>query len=426
MINAAQHNYYITDGILHRDELTTPIEESLTSTPKVIGPTDKSIVFNFSEAMTSLVVPAGIREIAPNTFCGCKQLTAVTFPDGLEKIGTSAFADTSLKQLDIPASVTDIGENAFLFCGELESLTLHDGLKEIGGGAFFGHKKLKQLSFPASLQEIGELAFCAELQIDFTDYFDMLLAKYADAPTPRTAYGDTMLTDVAFREGITDICKGAFFGCDHLKDVKLPESACSVEASAFAPFNILDVFELLTSDEAVNERKWYITRGVLHCAANITPAEDSVPFDFNEDATELIIPEGVRVIAPSAFYDCENLRSVHISGSVKTVCPEAFSLCFKLEQLQLCEGIERLCDSAFHGTGLKEVILPESMKCVEARAFSLCFHLEHVTAQGRGIDLNRYAFLGATALKELTVPGALSLSEDDFFGCDSLRIVSTD
>ena len=57
--------------------------------------------------------------------CGLKE---IELPDGLEKIGDSAFLKCKkLKYIRIPSSVREIGKWAFHGCGELECLEItHD------------------------------------------------------------------------------------------------------------------------------------------------------------------------------------------------------------------------------------------------------------------------------------------------------------
>lgn len=59
--------------------------------------------------------------IGANAFGGAKSLTSVTLPPGsIRFIGAHAFNDCSLTSLTIPASVREIGQNAFLFCDKLK------------------------------------------------------------------------------------------------------------------------------------------------------------------------------------------------------------------------------------------------------------------------------------------------------------------
>ena len=69
-----------------------------------------------------------------------------------------------------------------------------------------------------------------------------------------------------------------------------------------------------------------------------------------------VIPDGVEVIGPSAFHDCEFLERVVIPDSVKFICRIAFLRCRRLISLSLPHGLHSVQYFAFAGcTELKSV-----------------------------------------------------------------------
>lgn len=67
-------------------------------------------------------IPSGIKEIKDSTFSGCTnlELTSKTLPEGLEKIGQTAFKNCqSLTFPVIPSTVKEVNKNAFYECTEL-------------------------------------------------------------------------------------------------------------------------------------------------------------------------------------------------------------------------------------------------------------------------------------------------------------------
>ena len=122
---------------------------------------------------------------------------AVVVPDGVVKIGISAFQDcTNLTQVTIPNSVTQIVHNAFQGCTSLAEVILPDGLQSLNGGVFSGCVSLKHIKLPSGLNWLGNRVF----------------------------EGCTALEELTFPQGVTSISFNSFEGCTHLKRITLPET----------------------------------------------------------------------------------------------------------------------------------------------------------------------------------------------------------
>lgn len=89
-------------------------------------------------------------------------LTTVTIPEGYDRVGNEAFANSSknssITNINFPKSLTLIGESAFENCTNIASITLNEGLENIGKKAFMG-TSLTALKFPSTLQIIHDEAF---------------------------------------------------------------------------------------------------------------------------------------------------------------------------------------------------------------------------------------------------------------------------
>lgn len=70
-------------------------------------------------------------------FRGLKDLREVVLPEGLKKIGFSAFADCiKLDNVVIPEGTTTIAAHAFEKCNKLANITIPKSVKYIGDDAF--------------------------------------------------------------------------------------------------------------------------------------------------------------------------------------------------------------------------------------------------------------------------------------------------
>ena len=77
----------------------------------------EGVVLEYTGTNPEVVIPKGIREIAPYAFAGTK-LESVKFPWTLERVGHSAFYATGLKEITLPARIQQL--DAFAFAGNPE------------------------------------------------------------------------------------------------------------------------------------------------------------------------------------------------------------------------------------------------------------------------------------------------------------------
>lgn len=141
--------------------------------------------------------------------------TTVTIPEGYDRVGNEAFANSSITNINFPNSLTLIGESAFLNCTKIASIKLNEGLENIGKKAFMG-TSLTALHFPSTLQIIHDEAF-----------------------------RDCFIYGLKFNAGLKFIGKGAF--ALHRKDkaettLEIPASMRYIGAIAFGNREYQDVF----------------------------------------------------------------------------------------------------------------------------------------------------------------------------------------
>lgn len=167
--------------------------------------------------ITELTIPATVSyddntymvtKIGNGAFESCKNLTTVTLPATLEKIGEDAFHYSSITSIEIPNTVRTIGMYAFAMCANLTSANLPTGLTTINSCLFLNCSKLTSINIPEKVKTIGRTAFtmCGLTSID-------LPASLVQIGSGAFGYCDK-LTSVTCRALVPPAAEGAFEGVE--------------------------------------------------------------------------------------------------------------------------------------------------------------------------------------------------------------------
>lgn len=135
---------------------------------------------------------------------------------------------------------------------------------------------------------------------------------------------------------------------------------------------------------------------------------------YNGMETDVIVPEGIREIAESAFSGCQmerislpaslkkigkyaffgthNLKSVTIPDGVTTIGKGAFCGSW-IETVVLPKKLKSIGEETFSLSKLREIIFPNGLKTIGNSAFSSCFHLEKVIFPDSIEKIGDFAFL---------------------------------
>jgi hypothetical protein len=100
-----------------------------------------------------------VKKIGNNSLRDAPALTSVVIPDGLKDIGNSSFAScTGITSLVLPASVDSIEDWAFYGCTKLASINIPNGIKAITEHTF-QQSGLTSITLPASVKTLKVCAF---------------------------------------------------------------------------------------------------------------------------------------------------------------------------------------------------------------------------------------------------------------------------
>ena len=158
-------------------------------------------------------IPNSVTEIGEYAFYGCTSLERIHIPDSVTEIGDSTFQRCiSLNEVVIPDSVTEIGDDAFEECTSLEKVHIPDSVTEISYSAF---QRCIHAFFKVSKDNRHYSSHSGAL---FDKDGRILLAGYS-----LVRDGRCMIP-----ECVKIIGDGAFFGCESLSEVVIPDSVTGI------------------------------------------------------------------------------------------------------------------------------------------------------------------------------------------------------
>ena len=230
-------------------------------------------------------------------------------PKTLKKIGKSAFScNVLLKELIIPESVEEIGRNLLFFSIKVEKVRLPDNLEVMNDMLFAECKELKEVNIPSKVREIyggifyGCLKAPASIAVlpetveilDGDPYCTVPSIESVVVPPKvrimrRAFYGVPNLKKVTIQTNkLTEIGEYAFYDCDNLEDINIPDGVTRIGNSAFyCNFSL---------------RKINIPSSVTYIAENAFACTHLDSID---------IPAGVTFIGRGAFWKCDKLKKVY-------------------------------------------------------------------------------------------------------------------
>jgi len=317
-----------------------------------------------------LILPNTVRRIEENAFYGLWRLEGVSLPNGLESIGSSAFALSGLRSLSIPNMVMSIGMDAFRGCTQLKEIRLPDRLAVIEQGAFERCESLEKIALPARLRSIerGAFASCGKL------------------------------TEIAVPDGTEHIGDIAFRNCRQLARVVIPTSVTSIGEDAFigcAPDLTIYGFAGSTAEAYARENDLDFVVMALWTpkeAFTYEAGEDGITITAFKGYTgryvDVVVPDyigGVAVtkLADRLFAGNDALRSVELPRMVKVLPIGLFDGCSSLVSVKLPEGLREIALGAFFScTSLPALTFPSTMTRIDQNAFRGSQSLENVPYRG--------------------------------------------
>jgi len=157
-------------------------------------------------------------------------------------------------------------------------------------------------------------------------------------------YGCERLSELVLPEGLLAIGKNAFSNCINLNSIVIPSSVKIIGANPFYRSGIT-TFEIRSEQFGIVDQSFIdLSNGLL--------------IAYLGNASDYRTPAGITIIGEDAFHEAKSLRRLSLSNEVREIDRFAIVGCSEL----------------------REIVLPESLEMIDQDAFSFCRNLERIVA----------------------------------------------
>lgn len=304
--------------------------------------------FNGCDTLTGITIPEGVDSIEWNAFDGCSSLTELTIPASVKKIQSDfafgAFLNcgslTTIKvdpnntvydsrddcnaiiqtesnvlicgcqNTVIPPDITRIESGAFDGRSSLTGIAIPNSVTTIGGWAFGDCSNLTEIVIPASVTEIwtgsaGSFDGCNALSKIEVDPNNTVYDSRNDCNAIIRTSDNRLVQgckNTVIPASVAIIGYGAFYNCNSLVEISIPNGVTQIEGDAFWGCSGL-------AEISIPNSVTQIGMGAFWGCSSLK---------------RIIIPNSVTDINNYAFYGCSNLMEIVVPSSVTFIGPEAF------------------------------------------------------------------------------------------------------
>ena len=402
-----------TDGAFYLSNILLAVDQEKIGESITVKSGTKSIAseaFSSCSGLKKVTLPDSVKKIGYAAFAWCDNLTEIELGSGLTEIGNRAFDGcVSMKKINIPDTVTKIGDEAFSGCILLNSVKMSNNVKEIGDEAFYNCTSLQSISLPSTLTSLGYNTFynCTMLEeitlsagiegirastFEGTAAYDngwedgiLYISGYVVDSNPEKVNGD-----IVIKNGTTDICYKAFYDCDNMKSVLIPDSVVNINAEAFYSCNYLSSVEMSNNIKKIDDEAFAYTNVK---AINFGSKLEYIGAEafFDSELTKISIPASVKKIRDRAFHNLYCLREITVASENSTYSSLDGVLYNKAktelikypenkdtESFSIPGTVKTIKNDAFYGADFSKISIPASVKEYEGTVFGDCGWLKEI------------------------------------------------
>lgn len=345
-----------------------------------------------AQEIAILLLPSQLSSIGDEAFSGNTSIEKVVVPEGTRYIGSRAFADSSIAEIELPDTVEEIADDAFSGCGEglvisaPEGSYAYDWAVEMGYIEPWTPSPAMDFSYTISDGEVMIMGYSgSDTQIVI--------------PQEINGYPVTGIGEYAFCYDI-ELKPDNSESLHEVTAIKIPDTVASIGQGAFQCCYMLAEMEIPDSVEYLG----------------------SNAFRYCENLVEVQLSQNLTLVEEGLFDSCFSLASVELPDGIGSIGALAFYNCVSLESISIPDGVSYIGSNAFEScASLRSIEMPSDLMMIDSFAFAYCARLTGIEIPGKVMSIGEAAFCGCLSLTEIEIPaGVETIGGYAFEGCESL------
>ncbi|MBR4003051.1 MAG: leucine-rich repeat protein [Clostridia bacterium] len=443
--NTSNPMYYAQQFYLESDKINEVTKLNLTA--ENIG---YAAFYGFNN-VDEIIINESVKTIGNNAFFGCSKVTTIDVPTTVTKIGSSAFGNWySLESIKLPFVGTD--------------RTSNESTASVFGYVFGGSGE-QMTSVTQNYSPYSTHTYMLPTALKTVEIYDGNL-KYAGFS------GCTTLETIVISSQTTTLTRSLFSGCTNLKNLTLPKSIKTTDTNVFNNNNALDNVYYNGTLEDWNK--------ITFTAGSSNPMGYADHFFIKngedwEEVTELDLTD-LETIGDYAFYGFNNITTINLSTNLQTIGTYSFAYCSNVNEIVVPDSVTGIGYNAFGActslatitlpfvgasttaTGSSNILgflfdintegttathqqysssssdtkfIPTTLKTVNISGgkigygtFYNCETIETISLSDSITNLGIYSFYGCTKLKNINIPGVVTIQDKAFYQCTTLESIT--
>lgn len=214
---------------------------------------------------------------------------------------------------------------------------------------------------------------------------------------------------------VTSIGNSAFYNCNSLTDIIIPDSVKSIKSGAFKGCSSLEEMTLPfvgtkrgnngTSDAvfgAIFGYTTYWSSDLVTQYYNKSYANGYAYYYIPASVKKITITDE-SIIGYGAFYGCTNINNVILLDGVTDINSYAFENS-GIPNIVIPDSVTNIGNLAFHNCGFINIVIPDKVTTIGNGAFKSCNYLKSISIPKSVTSIGEGVFEDCTSLEEITLP----------------------